>query len=81
MPTNAIAQGPVRSILWTWISGSPEILKLVVPGVIPGRFRHQTEAPISSLSYWFYLVTPAGLEPATAGLEIRCSIQLSYGVT
>ena len=25
-------------------------------------------------------LTPAGIEPATYGLEIRCSIQLSYGV-
>ena len=25
------------------------------------------------------LVGPAGIEPATAGLEIRCSIRLSYG--
>ena len=27
----------------------------------------------------FALATPVGLEPTTAGLEIPCSIQLSYG--
>ena len=27
----------------------------------------------------FFLARPAGLEPAAFGLEIRCSIQLSYG--
>ncbi len=27
------------------------------------------------------MVTPSGLEPETARLEISCSIQLSYGAT
>ena len=26
-----------------------------------------------------FLVRPAGFEPAACGLEVRCSIQLSYG--
>src|ERR1019366_10201977 len=36
--------------------------------------------PIQSLDLRAsFLMPPAGLEPATPGLEVRCSIQLSYG--
>ena len=31
------------------------------------------------LAFCEKMATPAGFEPATFGLEIRCSIQLSYG--
>jgi|688.fasta_scaffold00717_7 hypothetical protein len=32
-----------------------------------------------SKGFFTLVVVPAGLEPATYGLENRCSIQLSYG--
>ena len=35
--------------------------------------------PLSSTDIGSKQTRPAGLEPATYGLEIRCSIRLSYG--
>ena len=29
--------------------------------------------------FFLVMAPPAGIEPATTGLEIRCSVQLSYG--
>jgi hypothetical protein len=34
---------------------------------------------VSSPEASYPKIRPAGLEPATCGLEVRCSIQLSYG--
>ena len=44
------------------------------------RFEPQklVETPIETRDDTTLRVRPAGLEPATHGLEIRCSIQLSY---
>ncbi len=39
--------------------------------------RFSSPSPKSSVST--VIAPPAGLEPATLGLEIRCSIRLSYG--
>jgi hypothetical protein len=33
-----------------------------------------------TVKYLILLAIPAGLEPATRGVEIRYSIQLSYGI-
>src|SRR5687768_1425414 len=35
--------------------------------------------PCKNLRYGRIAAHPAGFEPATVGLEIRCSVQLSYG--
>ena len=51
-----------------------------------GACRRATPAPVQSSGVprratpqVAFLARPAGLEPATSGLEIHCSIQLSYG--
>src|SRR6267378_108771 len=43
------------------------------PGL--GESGHAVSLLICAIS----MVRPAGIEPATLGLEVRCSVQLSYG--
>ena len=45
------------------------------PGALPAELR----PPLSKTHFNLQLARPAGVEPATTGLEGRCSIQLSYG--
>ena len=40
---------------------------------------HQEAPRCSETNVGLERVRPAGFEPATYGLEVRCSIQLSYG--
>ncbi len=45
------------------------------------REPRKSALPMSRDFAWIEVARPAGLEPATPGLEGRCSIQMSYGRT
>ena len=50
-------------------------------GTYLGHGRLAARCPVSrtTASCWDFEAPPAGFEPAACGLEVRCSIQLSYG--
>ena len=51
-----------------------------IGSAIPGRLEmHRREKNLKSGSHANPMMRPAGVEPATLGSEVRCSIQLNYG--
>ena len=51
----------------------------VFPLHLKSFYHYQKDPPTGLLC--FKLVAPVGFEPTTLGLEVLCSIQLSYGAT
>ncbi len=76
-------RGPVRSCAWSFAtSRSIASIAMRKPPPLPPRFKQEMErfeiGQRSQCQVRGEMVGEAGLEPATPGLEGRCSIQLSY---
>ena len=74
MPEKTKAPGLVRVIGRPFEQPSPEVCSRTTL-----RLDRHSGNGTNVVCVWNYLVGPAGIEPATLGLEIRCSIRLSYG--
>ena len=51
----------------------------IASGARGGRTLARVCSPTSGISWNYREARPGGIEPSTCGLEVRCSIQLSYG--